>query len=578
MAITTQGVFEIRTTGSDANGGVFDVGVTGHGTDYSQQNAAQLTVADVVTNSTTTVTSATGGFTAAMIGNGINIAGTIYVITAVATTNSITVDRATGTGTAQAASVGGALASPGYWSGQCVANNTAWIMAGTYTISSSTSKVSGGLVVSPNYACTLIGYKATRGDAPLPGSGNQPLITSTLTGSIFLVTIMLGTLKNVAVTGTSNLVQQCACYECTFTCNSVTVSQYGLTNGQALGCISNGTCGGFSGSACIGCYSYGITAANAINFSGGSATSCIAKGGAYGYLSCIASDCVAYQCTTDGYHIGGYGISFSNCYAEGCGGYGFNITFNTIMINCAAFSNTSGNYSTSATSNNIGFVNLAASGLNSPSTGDYGPNATAGLRAAGYPTSWPTLSTSSYGDIGAAQHQDSGGSTTYMIEPYPMSSAGQLSAIASILAALSAGFGSSGVLTASGFITTMGTAQMLATGKLVSVNTVNMADAVAFMTTGELNASTSGVYSLSVQLASTGDIVANVLQQVQLTAKTDGIGTLVTGSAYLVEYGSVNVSSQGALNGTVSYQSQVPLLVIVPSLMVDDFITRIGVS
>ena len=67
MALSVSQVWEIRTTGSDTNGGGFHAGASG--TDYSQQAAAQVTVADAVANGTTTLTSVTASFTAAHVGN-----------------------------------------------------------------------------------------------------------------------------------------------------------------------------------------------------------------------------------------------------------------------------------------------------------------------------------------------------------------------------------------------------------------------------------------------------------------------------------------------------------------------------
>src|SRR5579872_553978 len=145
MAIAAGAVWEIRPGGSDVNGGLFLASQPGAGSDYSQQDAAQLSFSDVVTNGSTTVTSATGGFTAAMVGNGINIAGVCYVIATRSSTNSITVDRTIGAASGQTANVGGALGSPGYCAGQAVTGNQIWIKAGTYTLTSSSANVSGGL-------------------------------------------------------------------------------------------------------------------------------------------------------------------------------------------------------------------------------------------------------------------------------------------------------------------------------------------------------------------------------------------------------------------------------------------------
>ncbi len=112
MAIGATMVWRVRVSGNELNGGGYDAQVSGAGTDYTDQDSPQLSITDAVTNGTTTVTSVTGGFTTAMIGNVIRIAGDgYYVITARASTNSITVDRATGTSGASNARVGGAHAS-----------------------------------------------------------------------------------------------------------------------------------------------------------------------------------------------------------------------------------------------------------------------------------------------------------------------------------------------------------------------------------------------------------------------------------------------------------------------------------
>jgi hypothetical protein len=81
-----------------------------NGTDYSQQDSPVVSVADGVTNGTTTVTSATAGFTAAMVGNGLNIASdSLYQIVAVNSATSVTVDRNTANGGAgRGLKVGGA--------------------------------------------------------------------------------------------------------------------------------------------------------------------------------------------------------------------------------------------------------------------------------------------------------------------------------------------------------------------------------------------------------------------------------------------------------------------------------------
>lgn len=139
MTIGAATVWRVRPGGDDANGAGYDATISGAGTDYTQQDAAQLSLTDIACSSTTTVTSATGGFTAAMIGNAIRITGGgatsgYYFITAWTDTNTITVDRTPGAVTNGTGKVGGAAATP--WriddsanatGDKCVAGNKIYI-------------------------------------------------------------------------------------------------------------------------------------------------------------------------------------------------------------------------------------------------------------------------------------------------------------------------------------------------------------------------------------------------------------------------------------------------------------------
>lgn len=109
----------IRAGGAETNGGGFDSYVTNAGTNYADQDAAQLSLTDLATvGVSANVSSVTGGFTAAMIGNvariasGTNFTADYYVITAVADTNNATLDRncATGAGVSGVCKIGGAHA------------------------------------------------------------------------------------------------------------------------------------------------------------------------------------------------------------------------------------------------------------------------------------------------------------------------------------------------------------------------------------------------------------------------------------------------------------------------------------
>lgn len=109
----------MRAGGSELNGGGFDSTVTNAGTNYCDQDAAQLSLTDITTaGASATIGSVTGGFTAAMIGNvlrlasGTNFTPDYYVVTAVASANAATLDRvcSTGVGSAGVGRIGGAHA------------------------------------------------------------------------------------------------------------------------------------------------------------------------------------------------------------------------------------------------------------------------------------------------------------------------------------------------------------------------------------------------------------------------------------------------------------------------------------
>lgn len=100
-------------------GGASETGGSGTvypGVAYNVQSSTQLSLTDIACSNTTTVTSETGGFTAAMVSNAIRITGGgatsgYYIITAQTDTKTITVDRTPGTVTNGTGKVGGAAAT-----------------------------------------------------------------------------------------------------------------------------------------------------------------------------------------------------------------------------------------------------------------------------------------------------------------------------------------------------------------------------------------------------------------------------------------------------------------------------------
>lgn len=149
MAIASNTIWECATTGLATNGGGFVPG--SGGTDYSLQDLPVLALTDVAiaSNVATNITSAIGGFTAAMVGNIVYLTGgsggTLATqrrqITAFVDANTLTLDQApapTAAMTGVTARIGGALSGP--WdvcssaagSSDAVAGNTIMVREGTY--------------------------------------------------------------------------------------------------------------------------------------------------------------------------------------------------------------------------------------------------------------------------------------------------------------------------------------------------------------------------------------------------------------------------------------------------------------
>jgi|GEM_PF-5019189 len=179
MALSASVIFEVRTTGSDSNGGGFKPGASG--TDYSQQDAAQVTQTQGAASSSTAVlTDLAAPFTAALVGNVVQVAGGVgvtlgfYEVTGYTNTSNITLDRTCASipaATDIQYKIGGALASPGkvfeFWGAGniCYLKNNATLDA-VYTLSSSSNVAAGRLTFS--VSASLIGYNTTRGDITAP--------------------------------------------------------------------------------------------------------------------------------------------------------------------------------------------------------------------------------------------------------------------------------------------------------------------------------------------------------------------------------------------------------------------------
>ena len=284
-AMSASITFEFRSTGTAnmVNGGGFKTGASG--TDYSTQDAAQFVPTDLANlSASTTLTSATGGFTAAMVGNVIHItAGTNFVtgwyeITVYTDTNTVTLDRtanATLNASAGTGYVGGALNVGGSLednffeeiSGANAADgitvyfyNNASTSTVTFTPSEVITIAGAGGTQAP---IKIIGYKTTRGDNPTGTSRPTIALGSnawTLGDNLELYNLIgTGTATGMITTGTSTKI-----INCKFINSSTTVDRNSISIASNIGnfifnseiinyrgkCINTTT----GGSNIIGCY------------------------------------------------------------------------------------------------------------------------------------------------------------------------------------------------------------------------------------------------------------------------------------------------------------------------------------
>lgn len=360
MAVSGFTTWEVQTGGSDTNGGGFVEGASG--TDYSQQTSAQLTVTDGACSATTTLTSATGGFTSAMVGNIVYLSSGPgwYEITAYTDTNTVTIDRAGPSASGMTLNVGGCLGSPGGLSqainncGGSVNGMNAWIKSGTYTLTTTAAFTSGGpLHIPSTTGLEVEGYGSTRGD-----NGTKPVLDAAALTSFSMVLSPTSTtgssanynasVRNIKVDGNGNagvygfegkLFYHCKIYNCEATdCSwgfykvfAVGSKAYSCTNGFGSGfhyaCVADACGDGFSSG-----YSSGCLAINCTD-DGFTAT----RTGIYA--------CTAYNCGGDGFdlNIGNRTAGAVSCLAVNNTGYGFRLANNTAILDCAVYNNTAGN-------------------------------------------------------------------------------------------------------------------------------------------------------------------------------------------------------------------------------------------
>ena len=435
MAISSSAVWEVRTSGNDANGGVY---TPFSGTDYSQQNAAQVSTSDGVTDGTTAkVVCASAPFTSylAYFGNGINIGGVIYQVASNAGNSATTLylDRVPPAASGQTVKLGGALATLGKAASVAAGGNVVWVRGGNYTVS---ANITVSNAASNRIA--LMGYGTARGDGGKPVLTAATGCTAVIAPSNGQTTVVNGFEINcasvanigIAFSGNQACVQRCLVYN---------FLQYGISAFEVEQCeVRNGVSGATAGiftneGIALGNYVHdnpcpGIQAATAVNNIVTNNTGAASDG-----IYCATSHNMLYvnnTCYNNGRHglnrtlAGAYSGLMRNNLLVSNGGYGINATeYNASNAatsataeqwqygNNAYYANTSGanNFGGAGSSD----VTLSASPFVNASAGNYALNGAAGggaaCRSAGFPGAFPGGLTTGFSDIGAARHPDPAG-------------------------------------------------------------------------------------------------------------------------------------------------------------------------
>lgn len=458
---------EVRTTGSDANGGAFDPTSGVPGTDYSKQDAAQVAYTDLVIDAVTNTncTSAGTPFTAAHVGNVINVTGgtgfTVQRVQIISVTGVIaTCDKSLGTvaSIGGTGNLGGGLATIGT-AGllPLVAGNTIWIKyhaSNIYSSTSTTANVANGrLSVSVGTATAPLcirGYDVTHGD----NTGNRPTLRwGVNAASNYLIASSAGHII-------SNLIADGNRANFTLT-RAISLAGTGIVdNVKVMGCNNGGMVASSGTHIVSNCELTDVSSNSAFNLTSASQevnlVNCVFHdNGSDALTSSQPARLIVINCvfdTTTGVHISSpatasdspivtnctfYNASgnavllqvdapavFTNCVFESNGTYGIatsaaGIADSLIMRNCAFYNNGTAPYDTAK----VLAMNVSGEVLNTTGTFfvdgpnmNFAPNATAnqGALIRNLAVTLPGGLTT-YRDLGAIQHQDSGGgSTTYI--------------------------------------------------------------------------------------------------------------------------------------------------------------------
>lgn len=455
MAFSATTDWDVQTGGSDNNGGGFDSASTG--TNGSLSTTPIFSYSDLVIGATTTqATSVARAFTSTDVGNVLNVtSGTGFTVQRVqissVSAGVATFDKSLGTAASTGGSgvLGGCLATTAKAAGiGLVAGNDIYIKAGTYsqTITITLSGISGSF----GFPISFIGYQTTHGD-----NGTKPLLT-TATNNI----------PNFSVANAGNIIWRNISFSNTAATRAAGI--LGVTTSGAgywsfIDCVFDGHTSSVdcstNGRGPSNMYAYRSTFKNAsvngigdvlmqpiidkctfYNITGIGYRGNPSSSGAYLYIS----GSIFAKCGTAISDVGtNRPVNFSiiNCTFVDCTSSGILSTENTapfgvaliltgnIFYNCVTGVNFAANIDRQVITNaynayggnTTNRINLSA-GLNdfvltadpftNRSTPDYSLNNTAGggalIRAANYPGVL-NIGGTGYSDVGALQHQDTGG-------------------------------------------------------------------------------------------------------------------------------------------------------------------------
>lgn len=451
MAISASTVFEVRpTNGADTSGGGFVTGASG--TDRSQQNAAQITYTDLVIGATTTeLTSAAFPFSAAEVGNIIQITGGtgftvgFYQVVSVSVITA-TMDRSVGTGasTGGTGALGGALktldkADTAWAAGNKVyIKNEAWNEQATLTGTAGTS-------ANP---IRIIGYNAARDDNPT--GANRPVcdrasaagdgLTLNMNGLVFENLIFKSSAGD-AVSAVTNTNRDVTFVNCRLTGNGGDGFNDGGLRGHMLLFIrceidantSDGVENDANTDSCaifVGCYVHNNGATGATLGSGSAAWSVFESNAGHGFKVAVSGglagahtlvvNCVAYGNTgasTDGINM--TGANRRECVwntilkDNGNGGLDYGAS-NNYASRASDYNDFHGNTTAAVQSGVVNDHDVTTDpGFTDAPNGDFSIGTA--LKAIGFPGLLAGGLSTGYVDIGAIQRQEGSGTSTIYV-------------------------------------------------------------------------------------------------------------------------------------------------------------------